>query len=148
MDVVDAGLLARALLWAANEDAAADQTFNISNGDVLLWERLWPRVAEHFDMPLGAPERRSVTTFFAERARDWDELVATQGLQVPDLHGFLGDSTIYADVIWNTAGAPAPPSTLLSTIKLRQAGFHACLDSEDCVTAWLQRLQQLRILPG
>jgi hypothetical protein len=88
-----------------------------------------------------------VAAFLEASAERWRELAATHHLAVADLHALLGDSTIYADVIWNTAGSAAPPSTLLSTIKLRQAGFGECTDSEDVILNWLKILQKKRILP-
>jgi len=147
MDAVDADLLARAMLWATDADAAANQTFNVSNGDVLVWENLWPAVARHFGIPPGEPAPRSVAGYLAGHADRWRELAEANHLAVADLHALLGDSPIYADVIWNTAGKAPPPSTLLSTIKLRQAGFDECLDSEDVILNWLRRLQNMNILP-
>ena len=31
-------------------DAAANQIFNIANGDVYVWENIWPRLAQLFGM--------------------------------------------------------------------------------------------------
>lgn len=42
MEMTDAGLLARATLWAATEPAAANQAFNINNGDLFRWSEMWP----------------------------------------------------------------------------------------------------------
>lgn len=147
MDVVDADLLARAMLWATHADAAANETFNVSNGDVLLWENLWPAIARHFDVTTGDPAPQSMAAYLTANADRWGELATTDSLAVADLQVLLGDSPIYADVIWNTAGSAPPPSTLLSTIKLRQAGFDECMDSEDVVLKWLKILQKKRILP-
>ena len=38
-------------------------------------------------------------------------------------------------------------SSLLSTIKIRQAGFNDCLDTEDSLSWWLAHMQKRRILP-
>ncbi|WP_394650446.1 SDR family oxidoreductase, partial [uncultured Deinococcus sp.] len=45
-DVTDARVLARQLLWAAETPAAHNQAFNVVNGDVFRWSRLWGRVAD------------------------------------------------------------------------------------------------------
>jgi nucleoside-diphosphate-sugar epimerase len=147
MDVVDADLLARAMLWAAHADSAANETFNVSNGDVLVWENLWPAVARSFAVPVGDPAPRSVAAYLTANTDRWRELAATNNLLLADLNTLLGDSPIYADVIWNTAGRAPPPSTLLSTVKLRKAGFDECIDSEDIILNWLKRLRKMRILP-
>jgi hypothetical protein len=41
----------------------------------------------------------------------------------------------------------ALPSILVSTIKLRQAGFGDCIDTEAMFRKWLARLVERRILP-
>ena len=41
----------------------------------------------------------------------------------------------------------APPS-LVSTIKLRQAGFGDCFDTEDSLRYWFDRMREDRILPA
>jgi len=37
---------------------------------------------------------------------------------------------------------------LVSTVKLRQAGFAACYDSEDTLRHWLQVMAERRLLPA
>merc|ERR1712100_460166 len=34
-----------------------------------------------------------------------------------------------------------------STIRLRKAGFHDCMDTEDTILDWLREMQRLRIMP-
>ena len=41
----DSDLLNRALEWVGTTPAAANQAFNVTNGDFFRWERLWPSVA-------------------------------------------------------------------------------------------------------
>ncbi|KAK0656220.1 NAD(P)-binding domain protein [Cercophora newfieldiana] len=43
-------LHARFCLWAASEPKAANQAFNVVNGDVQSWQDLWPRVARRLGM--------------------------------------------------------------------------------------------------
>ncbi|KAK4454715.1 nad dependent epimerase dehydratase [Podospora aff. communis PSN243] len=46
----DSKLHAKFSLWAAQEPKAANQAFNVVNGDVQSWQDLWPRVARRFGM--------------------------------------------------------------------------------------------------
>ncbi len=46
--MTDAKLLARQLLWAATTPAAANQDFNVVNGDVFRWSWMWGRLAGWF----------------------------------------------------------------------------------------------------
>ncbi|GEM_PF-4414143 len=54
-DVTDARILARQLEWAATESAAANQAFNIVNGDVFRWRRMWKIVAADVEDCGGGP---------------------------------------------------------------------------------------------
>src|ERR1700733_7319704 len=47
-DMTDARLLGRHQLWAATTPAAANQAFNVVNGDVFRWSWMWKRLAAWF----------------------------------------------------------------------------------------------------
>lgn len=47
-DMTSATQLARHLVWAATTPAAANQAFNVVNGDVFRWKWMWGRIAEWF----------------------------------------------------------------------------------------------------
>ena len=44
-DGVDADLVGRAIRWAGEAEAARNQAFNITNGDVMVWRNVWPAIA-------------------------------------------------------------------------------------------------------
>ncbi|CAN6284288.1 unnamed protein product [Urochloa humidicola] len=44
----DAGLIAEHHFWAGVETMAKNEAFSCSNGDVCMWKKLWPILAEHF----------------------------------------------------------------------------------------------------
>jgi nucleoside-diphosphate-sugar epimerase len=46
-DVTDARIFARQLVWASTTPAAFNQAFNIVNGDVFRWRRLWGKIAAY-----------------------------------------------------------------------------------------------------
>ncbi len=147
-DTVDARLLARAFVWAAGSEAAKNEVFNVTNGDVFLWEDLWAAAARTLGVPVGPPAPARLDETLREEAPAWDALVAEHGLRAPALLDWVGDSYAYVDVLWNVGGDTPPPSTLLSTIKLRQAGFGDCVDSETMLVKWLEWLQRERWLPS
>ena len=68
------------------------------------------------------------------------------GLRPLRLMQFLGESHHYADLLVSLGDKLQRP-VLLSTVKLRQAGFHACRDSEDSVRRWIRELQDRRLIP-
>jgi hypothetical protein len=59
----------------------------------------------------------------------------------------VGQSHHYADFLfaWGAQGPLSP--ALVSTIKLRQAGFGDCIDTEAMLRKWLGRLVERRQLP-
>lgn len=55
LQFTDARLIGRATEWAMGSSRAANEIFNIANGDQVRWQRLWPRIAKYFDMPVEEP---------------------------------------------------------------------------------------------
>lgn len=147
-EAVDAGLVAEALVWAATAPAARNETFNLTNGDVFVWDHIWPAIADTLGMEVGEHRPLSLAEALPRRDGEWAALVEKYGLRAPrNLLDFVGyNSLIYTDLM--LAGQPAPTVPILnSTIKGRQAGFHACMDSEDMFRKWFRQLQEQRILP-
>lgn len=147
LEAVDARLLARALDWAAKTPAARNETFNITNGDIFVWPHIWPAIAEALGVPPGEPSPRPLAPELPGKAAVWDRIVARHGLRPTRLADLLGESHHYLDYIfaWNAKAPPAPK--LVSTIKLRQAGFADCIDTEDMFRAGFRRLIERGILP-
>jgi len=147
-EATDAELLAEAITWAATSEAARNQVFNVANGDVFVWRDLWPAIADCMGMAMGDDHTMSLADFFADRHDAWTALVTRHGLVAPQaLDAFLGQSAIYADMLLGHGRrGPALPQ-LVSTIKIRQAGFGACVDTELVVCRLLRTLQERRLLP-
>src|SRR5205085_9088823 len=70
-EAVDAELVAHALAWAATSPAARDGTFNLTNGDVFLWENVWPAIAETLGMTVGERRPLSLTEELPQRDAQW-----------------------------------------------------------------------------
>ena len=144
---VDVDLLARAIDWAGNAAGARNQTFNVTNGDVYVWENVWPAIADALGMETGAPEPRSLHEFCSSRADDWGRIRQKHGLVAPDLHTFVGPSLQYCDYLLR-CGEPDPgASTAVSTVKIQAAGFHDVMDTEAMLKKWFRHLQDQRLLP-
>src|SRR5690606_33638402 len=76
----------------------------------------------------------------------WAEIVQQHGLTPTTLERLVGGSWQFADYSFRT-GEENPAPTMLSTIKAREYGFHDCIDTEDCIVEWLERLQVAKLLP-
>ncbi|TVV76717.1 NAD-dependent epimerase/dehydratase family protein [Sphingomonas solaris] len=148
-ELVDTGLLAEAFEWAAGSPAAAGETFNIANGDVMVPAHAWPHLAAALGLPAVDPQPARLVDFFAaaETQAAWARLVARHGLREPDLAALLGQSHHYVDLLAGSRIAEKAVPVLLSTIKLRQAGFAPCRDSLASLLHWIGRMVDLRLLP-
>jgi nucleoside-diphosphate-sugar epimerase len=147
LEAVDARLMAKALAWAAEAPGARDETFNITNGDVFVWQNVWPSIADELGVEPGPDRPMSMGDFMPAKAEVWDRIVAKYGLKPLPLKAVLGESHHYADFTFAYGAKHRPPPALVSTIKLRQAGFADCIDTEDMFRDLFRSLAAKRILP-
>ncbi len=147
-EATDADLLADAIVWAGGQAACGGETLNVTNGDVLEWHGLWPSVAAVFGMPVGDPRPCRLAEEMPAHAALWDRLVREHGLKPLSMSELLGSSWQFADAVFGYGAERNPGAvTLLSTIRIRQLGFHACVDTEQMLCRQLAQLQANRILP-
>jgi nucleoside-diphosphate-sugar epimerase len=147
-EAVDADLLAGSFQWAATSPQCANEIFNITNGDVFVWEEVWPAIADALGMEVGPPEPLSLQQEIPKRADEWAAIVRKHKLRAPaNLNAFVGESFEFTDFCF-AYGADTPPRpAIVSTIKARQAGFHDCMDTEDMFHKWFRRFQDDQLLP-
>ena len=143
-EATDAGLLARAILWAGSEPRCAGEAFNITNGDILDWGALFPEIAEHFRMPSAAPEPLQLAEAMPRHSAVWDRIVARHGLAPLSMDQLIGASWQFADAVFGYHGGR---NTLLSTIKARQFGFGECIDTATMFRERFRALQGRKVLP-
>ena len=145
-EAADADLVADVMVWAAQSPQAANEAFNITNGDVFEWRNVWPGIAETLGVETGPDTPTSVTTYLAENAAIWDKIVAKYGLRSRSLRELVGQGDQHADFAF-AYGAPAGPRAFVSTVKLRQAGFTKVVDTEVSFRNALQSLIDRKLLP-
>jgi nucleoside-diphosphate-sugar epimerase len=145
-EAVDARLVARACQWAVDAPGAHNEIFNITNGDVWVLRDAWPRLAAMLGLKPSLDEPYDVVDWLLSKEAVWEAIVVHHGLRPSTLAGLLGQSHHYLKLLVGGDAAPTPPA-LVSTIKLRQAGFHGCIDSFDSLIHWLRDLIDRRILP-
>jgi len=145
-ECTDSRLIASAIEWAWGETRAHDEVFNIANGDVMLWANLFDRLAREFGVPLGEPSTLRPSVEMPKHAALWRRIAERDGLRVADMAALVGLSWQYAEATWASL-RPFPVPPLVSTIKLRQAGFANCIDSEESIVTHLQAMRAQRYLP-
>lgn len=146
-EAVDARLCAQALAWSTQAPEAHRQVFNLTNGDVFEWHDLWPSLAEALGVEPGPPHPRQMGTYMPSQEDAWARVVERHGLRRLSLAEVMGESHHYADLCFNLAELDEVFPRFVSTIKIRQAGFHACYDTEDTLRYWLDALVRRGVLP-
>jgi nucleoside-diphosphate-sugar epimerase len=148
-EAVDADLLARALAWAATSPEAVNETFNITNGDIFSWPDAWPAIADALGMEPGENRPLPLSVEMPKRAPEWATIVDKHRLRSPRaMADFVGDSFIYADALFGYGRDGPRFPQLVSTIKIRQAGFADCIDTEDMFHKWFGRFRRDGLLPA
>ena len=145
-EATDAALFARALEWAFNEKNAQNQTFNITNGDVLIWHHLWPEIASYFDVPLGQKRNRTLSTALPKLEKEWRLIVEKYQLKKLTLKELVGGSWQFLDRALRDAG-PSPSPSLVSTIKIRKVGFNDCIDTSESIKKYFIEMRKERLIP-
>jgi nucleoside-diphosphate-sugar epimerase len=143
----DAELLAHAIAWAGEAREARNQVFNITNGDVFMWEAVWPALAEALGMAPGAREPMRLAAEMPERAAVWERIRTEHGLRSPGLKDLVGLSFQFVDSLLGIDDPTRVNPAIMSPIKLHEAGFHEVVDTEKSLVKWLRRLQDKRYLP-
>ena len=183
-EFVDSRLLADAFYWASeNTDKSGNEAFNITNGDHLIWQSQFPKIAEYFKMECSEP-----SPFYLQEEMEkqenidaWERIVKKHNLRPLTMDQIVGRSFQCADFSWGMirrrrkqrkdsiyekdakaeksgGGSTTNASTWggrvkifagmqMSTIKLRRAGFHGCVDTSDMCFRWFKELQDAKILP-
>jgi nucleoside-diphosphate-sugar epimerase len=147
IEATDTELMARAFEWAATAPAAANQVFNITNGDLFTMRSMWPVFAECLGMEPGEDRSLMLAEALPGRGEDWEAIRAQYGLAAPDLASFVAQSFQFADFCLAHGVETVVDPALMSTVKLRQAGFCEAMYSDDMFRKWFARYQREGLLP-
>jgi nucleoside-diphosphate-sugar epimerase len=143
----DVRLVARACEWAAGAPVAAGETYNVTNGDVFAWRDLWPGMMAALGVEPGPDEEVALAEFLPAHEELWDEIVAEHDLQPASMAAMLGESAHMADYCFAYGQTGQPRAKFISTIKIRQAGFGDCMDTDECFRFWLGDMVGRRVFP-
>lgn len=141
-DVTDARVLAEHLIWASSTDSARNEAFNVVNGDVFRWSRLWNRLAEYFGVePVGFNGSiQSLEIEMANYTDIWRNIALKYSLKENNLSRLA--------TAWHTdldLGRPIEVMTDMS--KSRKLGFNAFQDTEDTFYDLFELLRTARLIP-
>jgi hypothetical protein len=139
-DMTSTDLLSRAMVWMATDDGAADQAFNIANGDLVRWSRFWPKLASAFDMKMGTVRPLKLADVMADKEEVWQSIVERHGLV---------NQPLAAVAAWDYVDGTLARTwdEIMSLNKARAFGFSDFADSEADFFRILQRYRGAKLLP-
>ena len=141
-DMTDAHQVARHLLWAATTPGAANEAFNVVNGDVFRWSWMWGRIAAWFGI-VPAPFDGVVRPLEQQMADDaslWRQIAEREGLQEPDLSRLASP--------WHTDADLGRPIEVVTDMgKSRRLGFTAYQSTDDAFLALFEALRTEHLIP-
>ncbi|MGO4537526.1 SDR family oxidoreductase [Paenibacillus sp. 2TAB19] len=141
LEMTDAGLLAKATVWAATDERCANQAFNITNGDLFRWNELWPKIATSFGLETAPPLQMSLESVMADKEALWKGMVEKNGLannsykDVSSWH--FGDFVFGWDYDFFADGT-----------KARRFGFHEFMDTESMFLDIFEDLRRRKVIPA
>lgn len=141
-DVTDARMLAKQLLWAADADAAKNEAFNITNGDVFRWNWLWDKIAGWFGLAPAAFDG-TVQPLDQVMANDhalWREIAQRHGLAEPELDRLASP--------WHTdLDLGRPIEVMTDMARSRKLGFTAYQATDESFFDLFAQLRAERLIP-
>ncbi|GAM06977.1 hypothetical protein MBENS4_3973 [Novosphingobium sp. MBES04] len=141
-DMTDARQLARQLVWAATTPAAANEAFNIVNGDVFRWSWMWERIAQWFGIE-AAPFDGTVRPLEEQMAHDadiWTDIAARHGLVESDLARLASP--------WHTDADLGRPIEVVTDMgKSRKLGFTGYEATDEAFFDLFAKLREDRLIP-
>jgi len=141
LEMTDAGLLAKATVWAATDPRCANQAFNINNGDLFRWSEMWPKIARFFDLEVAPPLPMALEEVMADKGPVWSAMVDKYGLQphsYEEVSSWRFGDFVFA---WDY-------DVIADGTKARRFGFHEFVDTEEMFLGILADLRRRRIIPA
>jgi nucleoside-diphosphate-sugar epimerase len=130
----------RASAWAATDEKASGEAFNVTNGDIFRWERMWEDIGRHLGLEVASPVPLKLAQHMADKGTVWKGIAERHGLVQADLSKLVGWP--FGDFIFHTE------SDVISNInKIYEFGFTERMDSTKSLIAAVDSLKRQRVLP-
>ena len=141
-DVTDARILAKQLIWASTTDAAKNQAFNITNGDIFRWKWLWEKIADYFQIEFEAYENtvRPLEKELQNDQKTWENIAEKYHLKENNLSKIAS--------AWHTdLDLGRPIEVMTDMAKSRKSGFTTFQSTLDSFTDLFEKLKEEKIIP-
>src|SRR5688572_30784482 len=139
LEMTDAGLLAKATVWAATDARCANQAFNINNGDLFRWNDMWPAIADYFGLETAPPLPLSLQIVMADKEPLWNNMMQRYGLQ----HSYEAVSSwAFGDAVFSW-----DYDLIADGSKARRFGFHEFIDTRNMFFGLFDAFRQKKVIP-
>lgn len=141
-DVTDARILAKQLIWASTTEAAKNQAFNITNGDIFRWKWLWEKIADYFQIEFAGfeTEIRPLETELQNDQKLWESIAEKYQLKESNLSRIAS--------AWHTdLDLGRPIEVMTDMAKSRKLGFSAYQSTVESFTDLFEKLKSEKIIP-
>ena len=98
-------------------------------------------------MKPGVAAPLSLVASYPQWIAPWEALRRKYDLIAPDLETFVGLSFQYADYTMRHGQTEPGPPSIVSTVKINQAGFTEMMDTEAMFRKWFSHARASRLLP-
>ena len=141
--MTDSSLLAKGIEWMATNPACANEPFNLTNGDFIRWEHVWPVIAKFFRVPVGIVRTTNLaqTMCTPDKKSIWQKMIAKYNLQEFDYTHLVNWD--FADFVWHNGC-----DVMSSTSKLRQFGFFEFRDTPKMLLDVFEKMMVDRVIPS
>jgi nucleoside-diphosphate-sugar epimerase len=141
-DVTDARVLAEHLIWASTTEAAKNESFNVTNGEVFRWSALWYQLAVWFGLNAVGFDgtMHPLEAEMANYGDLWRSMAAEHRLKEPDLNRLAS--------AWHTdLDLGRPIEVMTDMTKSRKLGFTVYQSTEDSFFDLFAQLRSERLIP-
>jgi nucleoside-diphosphate-sugar epimerase len=141
LQCTDANHLARAIVWMATQPHCADNAFNVTNGDFIRWENMWPEFCRYFDLKSGPVRTIRLSEVMQGREPDWNAIIQRHKLK---------PTPYERAALWSYGDFVFTPDwdMMSSTTKLRKYGFENVIDTQEMFFGMFDELRRNGIVPG
>jgi hypothetical protein len=141
-DAADAELVAEQEIWACLEPNARNQAFNVSNGDVFNYKRVWGLLADKFGLQVPPFDGHPISLKDVMAGKDevWDAIVEKYDLFPTKLEDV--GNWWFVDHLLNIPFVP-----LLNINKSKELGFLGYRDTEASILDWIEKMRSKSIIP-